>query len=209
MVKYENKKNFKVAKVVSVDERAKTFMLEYDDGTTTVASSSTFKRWWKKIEVEDEQLVAEEVATIKKTEDVEAPVISNAIVADFEKSEAEEAAKVASASTPLDYFDALAQGIGMPYYTLAAYPMERYYKYDGGKVKAKINFCKNGDFTLWLKSKDLGESVDNKLASKLDAIERWNCNRRLVVKVKGDMDEFKKNFENILTLIINSLKEEQ
>lgn len=55
-MKYENKKNNRVAMVVETDDKAKTTMLQYeDDNTTTVVSNSTLKRWWKALK--DDEVV--------------------------------------------------------------------------------------------------------------------------------------------------------
>lgn len=50
---YVNKKNGKVATVVSEDEKCKTVILEYEDNSTTCVTTSTLKRWWKKFEAEE------------------------------------------------------------------------------------------------------------------------------------------------------------
>lgn len=55
-MKYENKKNGMVATFISEDEVRGTTKLEYEDGKSFDVSNSTLKRWWKKIE--DEQEVA-------------------------------------------------------------------------------------------------------------------------------------------------------
>ena len=70
-MKYENKKNNRVAMVVETDDKAKTTMLQYeDDNTTTVVSNSTLKRWWKLLKDEEPTTTEqeEEVNTEETTE---------------------------------------------------------------------------------------------------------------------------------------------
>lgn len=62
-MKYENRKNNRVATVVETDDRAKTTMLQFeDDNTTTVVSNSTLKRWWKPLKDSEEDTMATEEA---------------------------------------------------------------------------------------------------------------------------------------------------
>lgn len=50
--KYKNKKNGNIATLIAEDEKCKTVTLEYQDGKTTVVTTSTLKRWWKEVENE-------------------------------------------------------------------------------------------------------------------------------------------------------------
>ena len=50
--KYENKKNGNIATLIAEIENCKTVTLEYEDGKTTVVTTSTLKRWWKEVENE-------------------------------------------------------------------------------------------------------------------------------------------------------------
>lgn len=51
---YVNKRNGKVARLVERDEVRKTCMLEFEDGKSTTVASTTFKRWYKAIEEQEE-----------------------------------------------------------------------------------------------------------------------------------------------------------
>ena len=54
-MKYLNTRNKEqniVATVIATDEKAKTVTLEYENGKTTVVTTSTLKRWWKPIKEE-------------------------------------------------------------------------------------------------------------------------------------------------------------
>lgn len=64
MILYESKRNEGLqAKIVEENEKTKTVILEYltseNKGKTISVSISTFKRWWKKIEVEEENQAQE------------------------------------------------------------------------------------------------------------------------------------------------------
>ena len=73
-MKYENKKNFRVAMVVETDDKAKTTMLQYeDDNTTTVVSNSTLKRWWKLLK-DDEPTITEQEEEVNTQETTEPAV---------------------------------------------------------------------------------------------------------------------------------------
>lgn len=50
--KYENKRNGNIATLIAENEKCKTATLEYEDGKTTVVTTSTLKRWWKEVENE-------------------------------------------------------------------------------------------------------------------------------------------------------------
>lgn len=51
-MKYVNKRNGKVASQAQFNEKTKTWIMDYEDGTNTTVSSSTLKRWWKPVEEE-------------------------------------------------------------------------------------------------------------------------------------------------------------
>lgn len=71
-MRYQNKRNGKIAKVVKRDEKCMTVLLQYEDGTSTCISNSTFKRWWKLLEEEVEveaqlkEIPGEAVEPVKK-----------------------------------------------------------------------------------------------------------------------------------------------
>jgi len=56
-MKYVNKRNGKVATQGQFNEKTKTYIMDYEDGTNTTVTTSTLKRWWK--EVKDEEEVVE------------------------------------------------------------------------------------------------------------------------------------------------------
>lgn len=47
---YKHTQNGKVVVSAELNEKTKTYLLTFDDGKTTSCTSSTFKRWYKKIE---------------------------------------------------------------------------------------------------------------------------------------------------------------
>lgn len=53
-MKYQNKQNGKIVTEARFNEKTKTYILIFEDGSGTTISSSTFKRWYKAIEGEDE-----------------------------------------------------------------------------------------------------------------------------------------------------------
>lgn len=61
--KYENKRNGNIATLIAENEKCKTATLEYEDGKTTVVTTSTLKRWWKEVE--------NELVPIPNTEDLD------------------------------------------------------------------------------------------------------------------------------------------
>lgn len=83
-MKYVNKRNGKVASQAQFNEKTKTWIMDYEDGTNTTVSSSTLKRWWKPVEeevVEDPADVeVQEVMRQKKELGIECPEIDPAKV---------------------------------------------------------------------------------------------------------------------------------
>ena len=106
MTKYIHKANNKIMEVVRENEKQGTLDIKFSDGTTSVISTGTFKRWYKKIEeavdpetLPDDQHVAE-VMEQKKELGIECPAIesftvveepgnalANEIANDFDASE--------------------------------------------------------------------------------------------------------------------------
>ena len=80
-IKFQNTRNFKVALFVSHDDVRKTTMLEYvDTGKSFELCDSTLKRWWKKVEGQEEgHLVpmpgAEKLQELKEEYSTECPDI--------------------------------------------------------------------------------------------------------------------------------------
>lgn len=52
-MKYENRKTGKIATLDQMNEKFKTVLLVFEDGTNTTISTSTLKRWWKEIPEEE------------------------------------------------------------------------------------------------------------------------------------------------------------
>lgn len=52
-MKYQHKKNGKIVTIIERNEKYKTVMIEFEDGSTQSVTEPTFKRWWKKIDDED------------------------------------------------------------------------------------------------------------------------------------------------------------
>ena len=106
MTKYIHKANNKIMEVVRENEKQGTLDIKFSDGTTSVISTGTFKRWYKKIEeavdpetLSDDQHVAE-VMEQKRELEIECPAIesyevvaepgtalANEIANDFDASE--------------------------------------------------------------------------------------------------------------------------
>ena len=58
---YINKKNFRIATVISEDTKCKTVMLQFaDDGSVVPITTATLKRWWKPVEENTEVKESEE-----------------------------------------------------------------------------------------------------------------------------------------------------
>lgn len=69
-MKYENRKNGSIGTIVEENEKSKTVILELEDGKTVSISTSTLKRWWKKLP--EEEVYTEEVQELAQ----ECPEIS-------------------------------------------------------------------------------------------------------------------------------------
>ena len=66
-----NKRNGKVTANVTFDEKCKTYLVEFTDGTNTVITSSTFKRWYKVLEAPE---TVETLASLDEAEPTETGV---------------------------------------------------------------------------------------------------------------------------------------
>ena len=67
-MKYQSKRNGQVAELVSEDKKYNTVMLEYPDGKTVSVTTSTLKRWWKKLD-EDTNVSENHLVQMPGTED--------------------------------------------------------------------------------------------------------------------------------------------
>lgn len=56
-MKYENRRNGSIGTIVEENEKSKTVILELEDGKTVSISTSTLKRWWKKVKEEEAEVV--------------------------------------------------------------------------------------------------------------------------------------------------------
>lgn len=72
-MKYRHTKDNRVMEVIKEDTDRKTYLIKFEDGTSTTIAYSTFKRWWKPIDEEEkieQHLVpmpgAEKLAELKK-----------------------------------------------------------------------------------------------------------------------------------------------
>ena len=52
-MKYENRRNGSIGTIVEENEKSKTVILKLEDGKTVSISTSTLKRWWKKLPEEE------------------------------------------------------------------------------------------------------------------------------------------------------------
>ena len=73
-MKYQNRKNGKVAELVSTNEKFKTVRLRYEDGTERDYTTSTLGKSFKKLAEEETVAVAEPVVEEKEAEEV-VPVV--------------------------------------------------------------------------------------------------------------------------------------
>lgn len=98
-MKYENKKNGKIATLESTNEKFKTVVLVFEDGTTTTISISTLKRWWKEIP-EEETIEQDAPESLKEVVDAQADFN---VINDFENNDVyiEVREDVAGDGTPL------------------------------------------------------------------------------------------------------------
>lgn len=83
-MKYTNIRNGKVVAQAEFNEKTKTYLLVFEDGKSTSCTSSTFKRWYRKIE-DDAEYVAE-VMEQKKELGIECPPIESYAVVDTEQN---------------------------------------------------------------------------------------------------------------------------
>lgn len=95
-MKYENKKNGKIATLESTNEKFKTVVLVFEDGTTTTISIATLKRWWKAIPEEE---TTEQESKQEASKYVEA---SAAITKELNKNNSKSLAEMVEAQTDED-----------------------------------------------------------------------------------------------------------
>lgn len=74
-MKYRHTKDNRVMEVIKEDTDRKTYLIKFEDGTSTTIAHSTFKRWWKPID-EDDEYVAE-IMEQKKQLGIECPPIES------------------------------------------------------------------------------------------------------------------------------------
>jgi len=76
---YEHREKGIRGKLIEENEKTKTVILELEDGKQQPMTTSTLKRWWKKVDEEldenDRQFVAEELATLEKCESKNIPEV--------------------------------------------------------------------------------------------------------------------------------------
>ncbi len=152
-MKYQNRRNGKVVKVVEQNEKFKTVIIEFEDGKTQNITTSTFKRWYKKVEEE----VVEQVVEEQPVE--EAEVVKPVSIAECEKEESEEQQVVITARDEVvkelvDYFQVM-EGVTVrmwnPYYAAVKV---------NGKPVLEFRVLKKGTVTLYTKESYLPEGVD-------------------------------------------------
>ena len=98
-MKYINTRNPKAPKIavnVEFNEKTKTYLVDFEDGTNTTVTSSTFKRYYKPIADES----AESEAVVKNDEDVAGDGTPLAEVGKEIAEQAKQKAKKASAKKP-------------------------------------------------------------------------------------------------------------
>lgn len=220
---YENKKNFLVAKVISTDEVRGTVKMEYvETGKTFDISSSTLKRWWKKVEEQETTMEENKLVPMPGTEDPDwgkkhyAPeevAGDGTPLAEVGKEIAQQAKEKAKAARKpkkekkscvnpevpdiLDFIKTEADKIGATGRTREKQASAILYSKDGGKVLFSVRFSKKR-VELRCKSKDLPAEFVDKFTDVNHCF-----NKRVVVTSLADSEEM------IKKVIANYKKEEK
>lgn len=226
MARIINTKNGRIATIISEDAtKCKTVMVQFEDtGKTEEYSSSTIKRWWKKIEETSEHeetvndisnAIMADVETQEAAEEVAGDGTSysqvmNEILADEKKAADEKnskkAAKKAKAKKRIQneqvpdilaYIDEQANEVGLEFYVRDKQPELFNYRAPEGKVLFVVRKVYDR-VEIWLKSK----SLDKSLADKLEAAKGF-YDKKLVLVELGD-----KSKKLIDSIIANYDKEE-
>lgn len=66
---YENIKNGKRGTIIKEDTKAKTVILQLEDGTNVPYTTSTLKRWWKRVDLQEAEV--QEETTVQEVEHIE------------------------------------------------------------------------------------------------------------------------------------------
>ena len=148
MMKYMNKRNGKVFELVSQDEKYKTVMLQEEGQEKAITcTTSTFKRWYKKLEegqempelMTDEQVEAQLVEQAQAIVDKEMSYTVPMSIVQEKKTQVKKASekKAQAKKQPVDftellqYIDAVAAEHGMVPYVREKQPYLRNYRING------------------------------------------------------------------------------
>lgn len=144
MMKYMNKRNGKVFELVSLDEKYKTVMLQEEGQEKTITcTTSTFKRWYKKLEegqempepMTDEQVEAQLVEQAQAIVDKEMSyTVPMCIVQDTPEAKPKKARvkkQPVDFTDLLQYIDEVAAEHGMVPYVREKQPYLRNYRING------------------------------------------------------------------------------
>lgn len=185
-MRYQNKRNGKVAEVVKKDEKFMTVLLKYvDDGTSTCISNSTFKRWWKKFD-EDE---------VVETKTVEAEVVVKKVT----EKEKEKTSSESSESDVITFVKEVASSFGLDYYIREKQPGLINFK----PVDAPVLFLlygKKNKFHLCAKSKHIGHMLGSTSIAYIDVEVKDG-----LFGVKFDVSDLTVDTKNCIKLIIETI----
>ena len=191
MMKYMNKRNGKVFELVSQDEKYKTVMLQEEgQEKQTTCTTSTFKRWYKKLEegqempepMTDEQVEAQLLEQAQAVVDAE-PLTSVPVCVveeDAPEVKPEKREKKARAKKQpkdftdlLQYIDEVAAEHGMVPYIREKQPYLRNYRINGEGPCVFNTLTTGKKIRLHCKTKLLPETVYEQMGTVNHCFDRW------------------------------------
>lgn len=185
---YQNKNNGKVARLVMEEEKGHTVMLEFvEDKKTTSISSSTFKRWYKKMDdyVEVEAVDTEVINEVNETVDV--PILV--------KKSKRAVIPARDFTDVLDYINEVANTCDMEYVVREKQPYLRNYRFrSGGPGPMCVHIYKK-KIEIHTKARLLPSDVSDAMISVNHCL-----NRKYIIT---DLTEDVKSF---ITTIISNIK---
>ena len=188
-MKYTNKRNGKVVELVELNEKYKTVMLQEEGEKPFTVTTSTFKRWYKKLEegqevpesLTDEQVEAQLLEQAQAVVDAE-PLTSVPVCVVEEdapevKPEKQKKARAKRQSKDftdlLQYIDEVAAEHGMVPYIREKQPYLRNYRINGEGPCVFNTLTTGKKIRLHCKTKLLPETVYEQMGTVNHCFDRW------------------------------------
>lgn len=177
-MKYQHTKNGTVANLIESNEKFKTVLLEYEDGTTHNISTSTLKRWWKEMDddvagdgtpfsdvmkeiISDEEYI-KEVMDAKKEAGVEIMDLdpNDVEIVEPKKTRKKEITPNTVVDEAMSYIDKLIEYTNLTYSIREKQPYLRNYKINGEGIVVFNIATSSKSVRINLKSKDVVNGLD-------------------------------------------------